>query len=120
MDGGHGVGTPYGTVSVLASLTVGTQPLSPYIRGKLTLAGIDPRDPVGSVADCVYAIVADAPHDVLQQWDKKLIMEGAKAWPERDTWGVLPEHRRLSGGLMSSSDEAPTISRVKRGDGREG
>jgi hypothetical protein len=104
------------------------------VRGKLTLAGLDPRDPAGSVLDAIYAIVADAPHDMIEKWDKKLIMEGAKAWPERDTWGVLPEHRRLSGGLMSNSrgaeapqrhteiEPTPGIERhglgIKRGDGR--
>lgn len=107
-------------MSVLSTLITGTVgPLPGYVRGRLRLAGIDLREPLGGVLDCVYAIVAEAPHDVLERWRKQLTMEGAKAWPERDTWGLTPEMQRLSAPLTAGQDEAPPERQpTQRGDGR--
>jgi hypothetical protein len=74
--------------------------LGPYVRGQLALHRVDLRDDGARVLDMIHALIATAPGEVLEKLDKELVMKGARAYPDRDSWGVLPEHQRMSGGLM--------------------
>lgn len=86
------------------------------MRGRLALAGMteDSRVPVSRYLDALYAIVADAPHDVLKELAKNLTIAGARIAPDRDTWGLLPEHQALQGALKPQAD----VPRMSRGDRR--
>lgn len=93
--------TPYGTVSLILSLT--EDPVAgPYVRGKLTHGGIDPAHlTVGDWLDAVFAAWVDAPHEFLEKVNKAFVVKSAQLRPEeaRETWGLRPEHQHMSGGL---------------------
>jgi hypothetical protein len=57
------------------------------------------RAPASTYLDAIYAIVADAPHEVLKEMAKQLTIAGAKIAPDRETWGLLPEHQMLAGDM---------------------
>lgn len=87
----------------------------PYVRGRLALAGLDDsRVHASTYCDAIYAIVADAPHDVLDELLKQLTVSGAAAAPDRDTWGLLPEHQAIAGALKPADNQA--VPRMQRGD----
>jgi hypothetical protein len=79
--------------------------IGPYVRGKLTLAGLDTRDDAGSYLDATYAIVAEAPTDVLDKMMKEIVKVRARSAPDRATWGLEPEHLRMSAGLQPGPDD---------------
>lgn len=115
MDDRPGGQPPFGTVKVLIALTQRGSEYGPYVRGRLALAGLDDsRVPASRYCDAIYAIVADAPHDVLKDLFKQLTIQGAAAAPDRDTWGLLPEHQMLAGGLKPA--EHQQVPRLPRGD----
>lgn len=88
------------------------------MRGKLALAGFnDSRADAGSWLDAVYAIVADAPHEVIKEMYKQITLAGARIAPDRDTWGLLPEHQAIAGGMKPGDDQA--VPPMPRGDRRE-
>jgi hypothetical protein len=100
---------PYGTVSVLVSLAVTrSSTLGPYVRGRLALADFDLRGDCGGWLDAVYAILADAPHEIIEQLNKRLIVAGTRAAPDPDTWGLLPEHQSMA-GTFAAAQEAPVM-----------
>lgn len=113
MDDRLGDGPPYGTVGTLIAFTRRGNEYAPYVRGRLVLAGLgDPRAPASDYLDALYAIVADAPHDVLKELAKQITIAGAKLAPDRDTWGLLPEHQALAGAMKPAAE----IPRLPRGD----
>jgi hypothetical protein len=92
---------PYGTVSLILSLT--EDPIAgPYVRGRLTHARVDPRRvTLGQWLDAVYAAWVDAPHELLEKITKQIVIKSAQLRPEeaRETWGLRPEHQHMTGGL---------------------
>lgn len=78
-----------------------------YVRGKLAIAGLDLRTPLATWLDAVYAIVADAPHEVLEKLWPKLTSAAARVKPDRETWGVLPEHQQLMQPLIQGQGGVP-------------
>ena len=51
--------------------------------------------------DAVYAVYADAPHQVLAQLSKQMVIKEAMVDPEgaRETWGRRPEHIAMAGNF---------------------
>ena len=45
-----------------------------YVRGRLALAGLDLRTPVSAWCDAVYAILAEAPHEVLERLRDRMVV----------------------------------------------
>lgn len=90
-----------------------------YIAGKLALAGLDLSTPLHLWLDAVYAAWADAPHNVLEEAMKSFIVQEARIDPERarETWGLRPEHQRLSKGLgqRGGYGEADKVPRLPSG-----
>ena len=86
--------------------------LKPYVAGKLSLAGIDSRAPVSTYLSAVYAIVAEAPHEVLERLMGYMVTQSAIIAPDRENWGVLPEHQAMSRGLTTDARQgAPDAQR---------
>lgn len=81
--------------------------LHPYLDGQLRLHGVDTREPAATWLHAVYAIVSTAPFDALKAMDDKLIGLSARLDPNRETWGLTPEHQRAGGRLMEQ--EAPRL-----------
>jgi hypothetical protein len=52
----------------------------------------------------VYAILADAPHEVLEKLRDRMVVAEATADPERAraTWGLLPDHQAMAGNLADA------------------
>jgi hypothetical protein len=97
---GRGAGhrPPYGTACLIFGLAEEFH-LKSYVRGKLALAGIDLRVPADTWLDAVYAIVVEAPHEVLEKVHGQFIVASARIAPDRDSWGALPEHVALTNKL---------------------
>ena len=51
----------------------------------------------------MYAVWADAPHQLLEKAMKQMVVLEARVDPERahESWGLRPEHQALSKGLGS-------------------
>jgi hypothetical protein len=67
--------------------------------------------------DAAYAIIMEAPHDALEKMLDALVRASARADPDRETWGVLPEHQRLMSKAAAAANTNPAARRT-RGDGR--
>lgn len=88
--------------------------LHPYLAGQLARDGITTREPASVWLHAVYAIVATAPMDVLKAMDDKMIGLSARADPNRETWGALPDHQRAMSRLVRQQDgEVPEPPRRK-------
>lgn len=88
--------------------------LHPYLAGQLARDGITTREPASVWLHAVYAIVATAPMDVLKAMDDKMIGLSARADPNRETWGALPDHQRAMSRLARQQDgEVPEPPRRK-------
>ena len=88
----------------------------PYIRGQLALAHVTLRTPLADWLDAVYAAWVAAPHEALQAAAKTMVVQSARLRPDRETWGMLPEHRALAGKLgqgagMEAGGGAPAPKR---------
>jgi hypothetical protein len=69
----------------------------PYIQGRLTLANFDYDGPAWEWFDAVYALLADAPHEVLGKLADSLTATAARSAPrDRSTWGLTPEQIALT------------------------
>jgi hypothetical protein len=101
-------------VKVIVTLTQDPV-LHPYLAGQLALNRITTREPASVWLHAVYAIVASAPMDVLKAMDDKLIGLSARADPNRETWGLTPEHQRAMSRLVREKDGdiPPPPKRVK-------
>lgn len=75
------------------------------MRGQLALAQLDLRTDLATWLDAVYAIWASAPFDLLDKLGNQVVVKAAQIDPEaaRATWGQLPEHQALAGGLGKGS-----------------
>jgi hypothetical protein len=82
----------------------------------LALAGIDLRASAACWFDAAYSIFMDAPHEQLDKVWEHMVRAQAKANPDRETWGMLPEHQQLAERAMNANP-APTRGRT-RGNGR--
>lgn len=71
------------------------------MRGKLALADIGETTALSVWLDAVYASYAEAPHEVLTNLNKQMVIKGAMIDPDeaRETWGVAPEHVAMAGNL---------------------
>lgn len=71
------------------------------MRGKLAFADIDATAELGVWLDAVYAAYADAPHRVLTELNKQMVIKEAMIDPDeaRKTWGIRPEHVAMAGNL---------------------
>lgn len=87
------------------------------MRGKLALAGIDLRVSAACWFDAVYAIIMEAPHDALEKMFDHLVKATARADPDRETWGMLPEHQRLMNKAANAAGNT-VPNRRPRGNGR--
>lgn len=96
--------------------------LKHYIRGKLALAGIDLRVTAACWFDAVWAILMEAPHDVLTKTADKMTLAQNRARPDRDNWGLSAEEQALTQRAMSqTTPTTPTnapMRGARRGDGR--
>jgi hypothetical protein len=85
----------------LIALTVDRSDSAAYIRGKLFMAGVDARTPLCIVLDVLTVLSLETPVDELRKWRKEL---DAALWraqpPDRDTWGLRPEHQAQTERLM--------------------
>jgi hypothetical protein len=85
-------------------MTTGGTDIASYIRGRLHLAGITDRTPIGTVVDVLLTIVIDVPRDALEQWRRKL---NPVLWkirpPDRETWGMSPEQQAAMAKLAGTS-----------------
>lgn len=91
-----------------------------YVHGKLALAGMDLRTPLTTWLDSVYAIVADAPHEFLEKLWPKIAQLAARVKPDRETWGVLPEHQALTAKLTQGGARGEDHQPSQRPGGRGG
>ncbi len=67
------------------------------MRGRLALAGFDYGGPANEWFDAVFALLADAPHEVLGKLtDSLTAMAARSARRDRDTWGLTPEQVALT------------------------
>lgn len=71
----------------------------PYVRGQLELAHVGLNTPLDRWLDAVYAAWLNAPHDRLEAAHKQVTLAAARLRPDRETWGLLPDHQALSRGL---------------------
>lgn len=86
---------PYAAVCLIYGLTE-NRTIGPWIRGRLTLAGVDLRTDAGAWLDSVYALwIEQPPPEALERADRALVIGSARAAPNRDTWGALPEQQAL-------------------------
>jgi hypothetical protein len=95
--GGHG--KSFGGVLLTWGM-VKDPKIGPYIRGSLTLAGVGLRMPASEWLDAVYAVYLNAPHELLEKAHKQMVIGAARLRPDRETWGLLPEHQALGRGLV--------------------
>lgn len=86
---------PYATASLIYGLAA-EPAYAAYVRGKLAMAGIDLDAPLATYLDAAYAAVCDAPHDLLDKLQVSITLQSARMRPDRDTWGLLPEHVALT------------------------
>jgi hypothetical protein len=77
---------------------------------------MDATTPVGMWLDAVYAAYADAPHQVLDQLNRQMVIKEAMVDPEgaRETWGRRPEHIAMAGqlGRGPGAEAGPTAGRA--------
>jgi len=74
--------------------------LGPYLRGQLRLHQVDLNTPLRQWLDVVYALWCDAPHEVLGKARQVIDKHAVTIAPDRDTWGLLPEHIAQMGDLV--------------------
>jgi hypothetical protein len=105
-------------------MTTGRDDVAAYVRGKLHLAGIDGDTPLPVLLDVLTTVVVDVPVDALKDWrrrfDQALLRASlrtptartaaragtgprgarpAASYPDRETWGLLPEHQEAMARL---------------------
>lgn len=112
---GHraGHGPPYATACLILGYA-GDMELKAYVNGKLALAGLDSRVSAAVWLDAIYAIVAEAPVELLKKMHGQIVIESAKLRPDRDTWGATPEHVAMQNkviGKQGSRGAAPAAAR---------
>jgi hypothetical protein len=98
VDGVAGGRPPYGAVLLILGAT-GHPSYRSYIRGKLALAGVDLNAPLPVWLDASWAAYLDAPHALIEDAARELVLGAARLRPDRETWGLRPEHRALAGGF---------------------
>lgn len=75
--------------------------VGPYLRGRLALAGIGLHTPLQDWLDAVYAAYLDGPgEELLRKAHQQAVIGAARLRPDRDTWGLEPDHRALGQGLV--------------------
>lgn len=78
-------------VALIAS-TVGRTDTAAYIRGKLFMAGVGQRTPLGTALDVLQVLVMDVPVDEIRKWRRELDIALWKVTPpSRETWGLEPD-----------------------------
>lgn len=80
----------------------------PYIRGKLTMSGVDLRTCIADAYDVIYVILTEIPSETLTKLRNGLTTAEALIDPERarETWGLEPDHLAMSAGLEKAPPEA--------------
>lgn len=75
--------------------------VGPYLRGRLVLAGVGLHTPLADWLDAVYAAYLDGPEEtVLKKAHQQTVIGAARLRPNRDTWGLEPDHVALGQGLV--------------------
>lgn len=72
------------------------------MNGKLALAGVDLRTPFDVWLDAVYAVLMEAPHEALAKMRDQVVIQSARLRPDRETWGLLPEHQERMRRVVGS------------------
>lgn len=94
---GHlSVGCPPYVAACLIYGLAETPYLKTYVAGKLALSGVDSRVPAATWFDAVYAIVVEAPHELLEKLHAQLTISSARLRPDRSTWGATPDQVALT------------------------
>jgi hypothetical protein len=77
-----------------------------FVRGKLFIAGVDGNTAIATTLDVLQVVVMEVPTDDLRKWRREL---DRALWrvrpPDRDTWGLLPEHVAAQERLIRSSPD---------------
>lgn len=97
-------GAPYATACLIFGLA-DNPPVRPYVSGRLALAGIDLRVPAAVWLDAVYAIVLEAPHELLEKVHGQITIQTARMRPDRETWGMTPDQVALTNKLTGQSKQ---------------
>jgi hypothetical protein len=77
----------------------------PYLRGRMLLNRIGLHLPLGEWLDAVYALWADAPHEVLKRARQVIDQHAVTIAPDRDTWGATPEQIAQMGSFAHLAEE---------------
>lgn len=102
------------TVRLLHGFT--TDPaVGPYVRGRLALAGLDLSVDAGTYLDAIHAIAAEVPVETLEKMMSEIVKHNARVAPDRETWGLLPEHQRMSAGLQDNNGGVTGGAAARRG-----
>jgi hypothetical protein len=72
------------------------------VNGKLALAGVDLRTSFDVWLDAVYAVLMEAPHEALAKMRDQIVIQSARLRPDRETWGLLPEHQEQMRRVVGS------------------
>lgn len=83
---------------LLAGLTE-DRTLGPYVRAQLRMNRIDLQRPLREWLDAVYALWLSAPHEALKEGRKVLDRHTDRIAPDRETWGLLPQHMEQAAGM---------------------
>jgi hypothetical protein len=112
-----GRGPPYVEAVALASLTTAKTDVASFVRGKLFIAGVDADTPLGVALDALLVAVMDVPVEQLKTWRHELdtalrVVRPAEQapqpqYPDRETWGLLPEHIAEMQWMLGDSGGPP-------------
>lgn len=58
-------------------------------------SGITNKTPLATWLDVAYATFIDAPHEILGKMHDHMVLTAARNNPDRETWGLLPEHQEM-------------------------
>lgn len=75
-----------------------------YVTGKLVLGGVQPsRVSAAGWLAAVYAILMEAPGEMLQKMHDQIVIKSAVLRPDRKTWGLTPEQVALTNRLTGKN-----------------
>jgi hypothetical protein len=117
-------GRPFTEVCAFVATTCGADDIAAYLRGRMILAGLDDRAPVSTVLDVLMTTMVDTPAKELEEWRQRFDraiysptltavpdlpaetpkqQTGQRQWPDRATWGLLPNQVAATNRLMNAA-----------------
>lgn len=76
------------------------------------LARVDSRAPAAVWLDALYAIVVDAPLELLEKLHDKIQLKSDQLRPDRSTWGLLPHQVEMTNKIIGKKLKAGDVPRV--------